>query len=171
MSMSMRFKGGQLELNIAQLGERAVKGMSERMRKHAIRVRDLARDYSPVKTGLLERSIDYATIRSNRRNAYVVFIDLDAVRASGDGQLGDYAFIMHDELHPHGRQRGERHYSLGAGSVAKAASGKKVGGRFLARAIKDANKNLMADLVGECRRVMGGSSSVGVQYQREENEE
>ena len=46
----MRFKGGQLELNIAQLGERAVKGMSERMRKHAIQIRDLARDYSPVKT-------------------------------------------------------------------------------------------------------------------------
>ena len=150
-----------MEVKLYQIGERAMKGMSERMRKHAILIRDLAREYAPVKSGLLERSIDYAVIKENRRNTYIVFIDLDALRYNGKGQLGDYAWVMEQQLHPYGRQAGSKRYYLGPRSAAKAASGKKVGGRFLSRAIKDGNKTMLSGLIQEVRKVTG-SSSVGV---------
>lgn len=161
MGLTMKYNAQQLEYLLNQVGERAVKGMSERMRKCAIRVRDLARDYAPIKTGLLEQSIDYKVIRDGRRNAYVVFIDLDASRFSGEGVLGDYAWVMHQQLHPYGRQIGEKRYDLGRLSALKAGGGKRVGGRFLSRAIKDGTKELFTELVNEVRKVTG-ASSVGV---------
>lgn len=154
-----------------QLGERAIKGMSARMRMRAIKIRDLAREYAPVDTGLLENSIDYEVKRVNRRNAFIVFINLDAMHQGGKKQLGDYAFIMEEELHPHGRQRGERRFTLGPGSKAKRATGKKVGGHFLSRAVKDGTKGLMEDLVDAVRRVTGGTSLVGTQYRRDKGGE
>jgi hypothetical protein len=173
MGIEMRFNHSMLEARLTQIGERAVKGVSDVMRRTAIRIRDLARDYAPIKTGLLERSIDYSVLRdANRRNSYIVFINLDAARLRGAGVLGDYAFIMHDELHPHGRARsGERYFNLGVASKAKAASGKKVGGRFLRRAVKDGMKDILGNAAAEVRKATSSrGSSVGVQYQRATNE-
>lgn len=168
MGLKMLTNPSVMEMKLSQLGERAVKGMSDRMRRHAIMIRDLARSYAPVKTGLLERSIDYTTIREGRRNAYVVFIDLDAVKSHGkDGEvsLWEYAGIMEDQLRPHGR-RGPA-LKLGALSRAKAASGKKVGGRFLGRAINEGLKNIQAEMDAEVKRAIGyGASSVGVAGRR-----
>lgn len=166
MSMSIEFNPGVLELKISQIGERAMKGMSARMRQHAVRIRDLAREYAPVKTGKLESSIDYETIREGRRNAYVVFIDVDAMRDNGKGQVGDYAYIMEEELHPYGRQKGKLYFRLGEKSKTKAATGKRVGGRFLARAIRDGTKDVFKDMVSEVRRVTGGST-LGSSYVRD----
>lgn len=160
MGMTLLTDIGQLQLQIMQLGERAAKGMSERMRKHAILIRDLAREYAPVKTGLLEENIDYRTIKDGRRNAYVVFVNVDAerIRVSQSGvtqdTLGDYAMLMERDLRPYGA--GIRFKKLGVRSARKRASGKKVGGRFLDRAIKDGTKTLMPDLVDAVRRVTGG---------------
>lgn len=163
MPMNISLNARMLETRLEQLGDRAMKGMSEQMRRHAIKIRDLARAYAPVKTGLLEKSIDYAVLRENRRNVYVVYIDTEAARFSGDGSLGDYAMIMHQQLHPYGRQApGGRRFNLGVKSAAKAASGKKVGGRFLTRATSDANVDLMSKLVGEVRRVTNSQSSLGL---------
>jgi hypothetical protein len=165
MGLSTTFNAMLFEARLNQIGDRAVKGMSDRMRKTAIKIRDLAREYAPYKTGLLEKNIEYETIRDGRnRNAYIVYINLDASRLGArQGELGDYAWIMHGSLRPYGNKG--KPLRLGPGSVAKAASGRKVGGRFLTRAVKDATANLRSDLASEVRRVTG-SSSVGVAYRR-----
>lgn len=159
-----------MELQIEQIGERAVKGMSEVMRRHAIRIRDLAREYAPVKTGLLESAIDYDMVKVGRRNSYVVFIDLDATKTTGkEGhvtELGEYAFLMEDSLRPHGRKG--KALNRGTLSLAKAATGKKVGGRFLARAVVDGTRDVLGDAAKEVRRATSttGTSVVGTRYQR-----
>jgi hypothetical protein len=171
MPMNIRFNAAQLEANMLQIGERAVKGMSAKMRQVAIKLRDLARDYAPVKTGDLEGAIDYITVRDGRgRNSYVVFVDLDKSRSEGDGQVGDYAFIMEEELHPYGRQKGRRYFTLGARSAAKAAGGKKVGGRFLSRAVRDATDGLVELLAAEVHRHVGGRRTLNIDYRRETQE-
>lgn len=167
MPMNVKFNARQLETTIQQVTDKAVKGMSAKMREVAIQMRDLARSYAPVKTGLLEANIDYRTVRISGRNVYVVFIDLDASRYSGEGQLGDYAFIMEEELHPYGRQKGERRFKLGPGSVAKAAGGKKVGGRFLSRAVKESTKGLVEKMTAEVHRIVGGKRTLDIGYRRE----
>jgi hypothetical protein len=172
MPLQVKFNPGQLEVNLEQIGERAVRGMSEKMRRTAIKIRDLARDYAPVKTGQLEKSIDYETIKKNGRNSYVVYIDLDMLRQSGEGKVGDYAFVMEEELHPYGRAKsGKRYYRLGPGSMAKAASGKKVGGRFLSRAVKEGVKDLLSDMAAEVRRVTNSNRTIPMDYQRIEVDE
>lgn len=166
MGLQTNLNTRMFEARLNQIGDRAVKGMSDRMRKTAIRIRDLAREYAPVKSGLLEKSIDYVTIRDGKgRNAYVVYIDLDAMRTGKrQGRLGDYAWIMHSQLRPYGNKG--KPFKLGPGSIAKAAGGRKVGGRFLTRAVKEATKNLRAEMATEVRKVTGGSS-VGVSYRRD----
>lgn len=166
MGLETTFNPAIFEARLNQKGERAIKGMSDRMRRTAIRIRDLAREYAPVKSGLLEKNIDYMTIRDARnRNAYIIYIDLDAMRTGKrQGRLGDYTWIMHSQLRPYGNKG--KPYRLGPGSIAKAAGGRKVGGRFLTRAVKEATKNLRSEMVGEVRKVMGGSS-VGVSYRRD----
>lgn len=169
MGLTINFKPDLLETAIRQIGDRALKGMSGKMRKIAIRMRDLARDYAPVKTGLLEDSINYSAVKDGRRNAFVIYVDLDAARRSGDGTgvLGDYAYIMEERLHPYGRQMGGRRLTLGKLSAQKAASGKKVGGRFIARAYREATKNIEAELADEVRRVLGRPRLSDVAFQRE----
>jgi hypothetical protein len=172
MGMQMRYNPSMLEARLNQIGDRAVKGVSDVMRRAAIRIRDLARAYAPVKTGLLERSIDYAVIRDDkRRNSYIVFIDLDEIKVNTKGnvkELGDYAFLMHEGLSPYGSGA----FKLGKKSAAKRARGKKVGGRFLTRAAKDGLGDILGEAAKEVRRVTGsGASSVGVQYQRIDDDE
>jgi hypothetical protein len=170
MGLKMTRSPEFMELQIEQIGERAMKGMSEVMRRHAIRIRDLARDYAPIKTGLLENAIDYDMVKVGRRNSYVVFIDLDATKTTGkEGnvtQLGDYAFLMEEGLRPLARKG--RVFNLGTLSRAKAATGKKVGGRFLARAVADGTRDVLGDAAKEVRRATSttGTSVVGTRYQR-----
>ena len=168
--MQVKFNAKALEVAMLQLGERAEKGMSAKMRETAIKIRDLARDYAPVKTGQLEQSIDYITYKRGGRNSFVVFIDLDQARWEGDGQVGDYAYIMEEELHPYGRQKGKKRFTLGLISQRKAASGKKVGGRFLSRAVKKGTENLVAKMQAEVARTLGGRS-VPMNYQRPDRED
>ena len=111
MGLETTFNPAIFEARLNQKGERAIKGMSDRMRRTAIRIRDLAREYAPVKSGLLEKSIDYITLRDARnRNAYIIYIDLDALRTGKrQGRLGDYAWIMHSQLRPFGNKGKPRH--------------------------------------------------------------
>ena len=167
MSMEMRidFRPNFLEAAIMNVGDQALKNMARTMQRTAVRVRDLARDYAPRDTGLLEESIDYAVVKDakTRRNVYVVFIDVDAIRKRGAGNLGQYAWIMEENLHPYGRGRVRgRELRLGPGSRDKRAEGKKVGGRFLSRAVKEGAKQREVEM--ECgvevRRLLGGSGLV-----------
>lgn len=169
MGLRMVTNPGMLEIRVEQIGQRAVKNMSRRMHRHAIMIRDLMREFAPRKSGLLESAIDYDIQRSSlRRNTYVVFINLDATKTTASGgtvELGEYAFLMNERLRPHGR--GGPAVQLGKISAQKAAGGKKVGGRFLSRAITDATKTVFADMIDEVRRVTSvGAGSVGMQFQR-----
>ena len=168
MAVKITFNAKQLEMSIQNIAERASKSASAELRKTAIKIRDLARDYAPVKTGLLEKNIEYGVVKDERRrNMFVVYIDIDAVRHNGKGSLGDYAWIMEEELHPYGRRKGRLNFNLGPGSVIKAASGKKVGGRFLSRAIKEGSANLLQDVSNAVRRVMNDNRVMPMSYQRD----
>ena len=166
MGMKIRMNTAHIEATVLQVGVRAEKGVSDRMRKIAVRIRDLARQYAPVKTGLLERNIEYGTYKEKGRNVYTVFIDLDAARESGVGVLGDYANVMEKTLRPFGNQG--RPLYLGIGSLLKAAStGKRVGGRFLSRAVTEGSKNILGECVAEVLRVTGGTRVATMKYQPE----
>ena len=171
--IKINFNPTQLEANIRNIAERASKDASAVLRKAAIRIRDLAREYAPVKSGLLEKNIEYATIKdpATRRNVFTVYVDVDAMRYSGRGELGDYAWIMEEELHPYGRQKGKRYFNLGERSKTKAASGKKVGGRFLSRAIKEGSANVLEEAQYAVARVLNGSRSVPMNYERSTGED
>jgi hypothetical protein len=172
MGLDIKFNPRQLELVMQQVGERAVKHMSDHMRDTAIRIRDLARDYAPVKTGLLEENIDYAVSATgiNRRNVFVVYVDIDAVRKRGEGTLADYAWLMEENLHPYGRGLvNGRELYLGPGSRKKRAGGKKVGGKFLARAIKDGMKDISTmerEAGAQVRRMLSGGRMVPMRNSR-----
>jgi hypothetical protein len=165
VGLKIDFNPAQLEANIRQIGERAVKGMTVVMKRRIILIRDLARSYAPRDTGLLESNIEWATHKGgDRRNIYSVYIDLDAIRRRGNGELGDYAWLMEENLKPYGSGK----YNLGKGSLAKKiATGKKVGGRFLRRAVQEGSQKFMDDMVIAVRRVTGDNRVVSVNYQRD----
>jgi hypothetical protein len=169
MGMTIRFNPSQLEANILQIGDRAMKGMTARARVMVLKMRDLARSYAPEKTGTLERAIDMQEVRngSGGRTSFILFVNIDIARPEGDGVVGDYAWIMEEQLHPYGRTAGARVYNLGPISRDKAAGGNKVGGRFLARAIKDGSGDLFGSLVDEVRKVTGGGRSMAMEYTRD----
>lgn len=163
MGMQMVSNPRMLERRLSQIGDRATRGVSAVLRRAAIRIRDLAKDYAPVHTGLLERSIDYAVVRDGmRRNMYIVYIDLNETKVNGKGnvkELGDYAILIHRGLAPYGTGR----WQLGKRSAAKRAGGKKVGGRFLARAARDGLDDILSEAAREVRRATrSGPSAVGV---------
>ena len=164
MPLRIDFNPQQLEANIRQIGLKAVKGMHLKAKRRALKVRDLAREYAPTRTGLLERNIEMMTTKDGTRNSYSVYIDLDAARYSGTGELGDYAWLMEEQLQPFGIGK----YNLGMGSLLKkAATGKKVGGRFLRRAVQDGSKTFMDDMLVEVRRVTGDARMVNMNYERD----
>ena len=141
MPMKIDFNFRKVEAKITQYGERAEKGMSNVMRKRAVMIRDLARSFAPRKTGLLEKNIDYVTVKdSNRRNSYEVYIDQDAERKRGT--LGDYALVMERRLRPHGRGP----FNLGEISKEKRQAGNDVGGRFFKRAVEKGTELLKQEL-------------------------
>ena len=164
MPLRIDFNPAQLEANVRQIGERAVKGMHLKAKRRALKVRDLAREYAPRDSGLLERNIEMGTYKDGTRNQYTVYIDLDAVRYSGSGELGDYAWLMEENLKPYGSGK----YNLGVGSLAKKASGaRKVGGRFLRRAVREGAAAFMDEMIVEVRKVTGDTRVVTMNYERE----
>ncbi|MCY1200486.1 hypothetical protein GFK26_18510 [Variovorax paradoxus] len=164
MALRIDFNPSQLEANIRQITERAVKGMHLKAKRRALKVRDLAREYAPEKSGLLERNIEMGTYKEGGRNTYTVYVDLDAARYSAPGVLGDYVWLMEEELRPYGSGK----YNLGVGSLLKRAStGKRVGGRFLRRAVQEGGKAFMDEMIAEVRKVTGESRLATMNYQRE----
>jgi hypothetical protein len=163
---NVKFNPSQLEASIENIAMTASSNASTVMRKAVIKIRDLARDFAPYKSGTLEESIQYGTIKKNRRNVYVVYVDLDALAPSGK-EVGEYAYIMEEQLHPFGRQRGDRRFNLGKGSIAKAAGGKVVGGRFLSRAVKQGTADLVKRVEASVVRTLSGKRVIGVDFVRD----
>lgn len=150
--MVAHFDPRALELEIRNIAETASRSAAREMRKAAIKIRDLARDNAPHKTGNLEDAIQWASYKdpATRRNVYVVYVDDGMVTRRGY----DYAQLMEEGLAPAGDR-----YNLGEGSIKKLWSGKKVGGRFLQRAVTDGAKGIIADANAAVARVLGGRVS------------
>lgn len=167
MGMKIKFNASQLEAGIHNLAEKASSNAARSLRRTAIRIRDLAIAYAPRDTGTLERAIDYGSITgANQRKVFVVYIDLDALHPDGNKQLGDYAWIMEQQLHPHGRR-----IPGGLDFHTRAKTGPKVGGRFLARAIKDGSKAMLENARTEVRRTLSSSRLIHMDYQRDTGED
>lgn len=120
-----------ISLLLEQRGERAVKGVSDMMQDNGERIRDTARDFAPVLTHELEKSIKKNTTYTgiNRRAEVEVFIDEST-------PAGAYAARVHEGLMPFGKGGmgtvgGSDPHSL---SMEKDAGRGVVGGLFLTRA-------------------------------------
>lgn len=165
MGMKINFNVPALEASIHNAAERAGSHAARSLRGAAVKIRDLARAYAPRDTGTLIDAIDYGTIiGSNRRKVFVVYIDLDRAHPDG-GQVGDYAWVMEQQLHPYGRRAPEQ-----PDYHTRAKSGPGVGGRFLARAIKEGSKTMLENARTEVRRALSGTRLINIDYQRDTGE-
>jgi hypothetical protein len=162
MGMKIKFNVPALEASIHNIAEKASSNAARSLRRAAVKIRDLAREYAPRDTGTLENSIDYGTTTgADKRKVFVVYIDLDAMHPAGK-PVGDYAWIMEQQLHPHGRRA-----PGGLDFHTRAKSGPKVGGRFLSRAIKEGTKMMLENARTEVSRTLGKSRLINIDYQRD----
>lgn len=129
---------------IRQVGDRAVRGVSDIMQEEGEAIAQLAREFAPVDQGNLEEAIKVEVARGGSRGRISVDVyidpDMPAPHINPDGTVtkgtesktvGDYAAAMHEGLAPYGSGA----FKLGPRSLAKAASGAAVGGKFLERAL------------------------------------
>lgn len=139
-----------LTASIRNIAEFASKSAAREMRKAAIKIRDLARDYAPEKTRNLEHAIDWTSYKdgSTHRNVFVVFVNESMVKRRG----ANYAELMEEGLEPYGSGR----YMPGEQSIKKMWTGKKVGGRFLQRAADDGLKGAVEAANAAVARALGG---------------
>lgn len=132
---------------IEQVGERAVKGISDAMRYYAeVMLRDAIAN-APRDTGSLERALDVEYMRNGVNGRLWVkiridpdepYVDPNPNHKPSDKTVGDYAYLMERYLRPHGR--GGK-WDAREGTRAK---GPQAGGRFLARAVQAHKAALLA---------------------------
>lgn len=156
MGVKIKFNTQQLEASIRQAGEASLANGARSLRRVAERVRDLAQDNAPVDDGDLEAAIEVQeSVDDRRRKQFVVTIDTDRysnVSAEGDlnQQVGDYAALMEQGT-----------YNLGPGSQEKAATGKKVGNRFMRRAFLEGTKRAFEDIAAAVKVTLGRGARLG----------
>jgi hypothetical protein len=154
VGLTLKMNTQALEFSMRQIGERAVKGAAEKMRRRSIKIRDLARAYAPVDTGSLRDAIDQeeSIDPGTRRKMFVVFIDPEAAYEGSDSKtVGDYGMLVERHLSPFGDgSLNGRRFRI------RDRSDPKKGGRFLSRATKDGTRGIEAEIAAEVRRILGG---------------
>lgn len=141
-----------LTIALRQRGEKAARGVVNVMEEEGKEIADLARSYAPFDEGKLEDAIKSERIEGGRdakgkfqRASVEVFVD-GAMPGSGGAQMvGDYAYLMHEELGPYGGGR----FNPGKGTLAK---GPQAGGKFLERAVRDRTAAFVAKVKLAVRR-------------------
>lgn len=128
-----------IQARIQQIGDRAVKHVSDAMRDYAeVMLRDAIAN-APHDTGSIERAleIDYQRNGPNGRLAIKIwinpsepYIDPNPNHNVSGKVVGDYAWLMESFLRPHGSGG----WNARAGTKAK---GSRAGGKFLERAVKE----------------------------------
>lgn len=145
--MGVKIEGVEkLLLNLRQIGEHAVKGVSDEIRRGAYEIRDLAREYAPVDEGNLEEALSIEINRDdiNGRLQAFVYIDVGhAARKSVTGDVGGYAMRMHEGF-----------YKLGPKSRAKDGGRRRVGRKFLQRAADELSEEIMARVQAKVARYL-----------------
>lgn len=142
----------ELRLLLEQSGEKAVRGVFNKMVEEAGQIRDLARQYAPVDEGNLEAAIKVEVEGGGRddrgrfvRKAVAVYIDPNTPAEDGK-TVGEYAWLMHEHLTPYGPlQLGERSQAKQSGQSGM------VGGKFLERAASEREKDMVKRLAAEAR--------------------
>lgn len=148
-----------LTMTLTQIGERAIRGISDVMKEEGEKIRDLARANAPVDEGDLERAIKMEAERTgiNGRTQVYVYVD-ESVTGEDGKEVGEYAKLMHEGLAPYGTglagDVNNPDYP-GSKSKLKAAMGYDVGGKFLTRALADRYDILMAKVRAIANRVLG----------------
>jgi hypothetical protein len=136
----------KLLYSLRQIGEQAVKGVSDEIRKGAYDIRDLAREYAPVDEGNLEEAILIEINQGdiNGRLQAFVYIDMEkAARKSSTGNVGGYAMRMHEGF-----------YKLGPLSRRKDAGRGRVGRKFLQRAVDELGPEIMERVQAKIARYL-----------------
>lgn len=138
----------ELMTTIEQTGDRAQKGLFEKIRRRALKMQKLARSYAPIDKGNLEDAI-YVEEEGGGRNYAGKFerksitVGIDLNHPADDGKtVGDYAYEMHEFLEPYGMG----YFKLGKRSEAKDGGRGIVGGKFLERAIDEVAEGMMEEL-------------------------
>lgn len=122
-----------LGIRLKQVGPKVVKHVVDVMRDESERIQKLAQANAPVDKGDLEGAIKIDEDRGgiNRRVRLLVYVDPDHPDGTrSDSTVGDYMMEMHEGLAPYGSGA----YHLGPLSIAKAAAGNDVGGKYFERA-------------------------------------
>jgi hypothetical protein len=146
----------KLELRLRQIGERAVDGVVDEMRKGAKDIQQLAKDYapyadvahggSPNSRQHLQSAIEIKEEKDGRRKSFRVFVNGN--RIGNDGKLiGTYALLMHEFMAP-----GEPDiYQPSESTQAKPGAG----GKYLARAYKETYKKILKAAADRARNAFG----------------
>lgn len=126
---------------IERIGGEAANGASKAMQSGADEILKRAKDYAPVDTHDLEKSIkmdidDRDSLGRFKRKAFYIYVD------EADDRVGEYAMTMHEELAPYG----SGFYHLGKGSQEKDAGRGVVGGKFLERAVEEMSDHIIRDV-------------------------
>lgn len=131
----VRINRGRLKIALAQVGKRAVRGVSDVFQSEGDKIRDLARDYAPREDRHLEHAITKSTEYSgiNNRAVVTVYVDENAA-ADGDTSVGDYAKKMHDGDYKLGKLSRLKEAEVGVG---------KVGPKYLKRAVDERKGEVM----------------------------
>jgi len=138
-----------LTVRLENKAKSARRAANRRMEEGQQVIADLARMYAPEDEGNLGESIKTEKTRSasdGRRNAYEVYIDIDARGSNGAERVGQYAYGIHEGVYTN-REGDSKPYNLGKRSLEKDADvggnglgwpyGGKVGPKFLTRAFED----------------------------------
>lgn len=129
-----------------QVGEHAVKGVSDEIRRGAYEIRDLAREFAPVKEGDLEDALSIEVNQQDvngRLQAYVYVDESHYSRKSKTGTVGGYAMRMHEGF-----------YKLGPKSKAKDGGTGLVGRKFLERAVEELAPEIMERVNNKIRKML-----------------
>ena len=147
----------ELSFRLDQVGDRAIRGISQAIREGAHDIAEKARSNAPVDQGNLEDAIKVDISRSgvNGRVSATVYVDesMPAPELTPDGRIvkgteykvvGDYAMKMH-----------EGEYKLGKRSRAKASAGHEVGPKYLERAVDEVLPGVVAAARRLAKRAVG----------------
>lgn len=149
--MGLEIKGIEALLaNLSQTGDRAVRGVSDEIKRGAKKIQDLAREYAPEDEGNLSESIKVEVDRSGINGRVQAFVYVDGDAAAEDGTVGDYALAVHEGVAPYGSGG---HGRIGEKSMAKDAGRGVVGGKFMERAVDQLQVEIAEDLTQAARKV------------------
>lgn len=151
MRYSSQFSLSRLRQNLFSRQYRVNGSMHMVTKAGAEEIMKKSQSNAPVDTHNLEEAHHIDTSFTKADNVRFQ-IEVSGVGSGSDRprDVADYAMEMHEHLAPYGS--GE--YNLGPDSIAKAAAGNDVGGKYLERAVESLKAEIIADMRRAIRESM-----------------